>query len=67
MASKLLEVTDLLHAERYGQPLSDYVADRRDQGASWRTIARDLEDRLGVQLTDVTLISWFDPKPKAAA
>jgi hypothetical protein len=42
-----------------GQPLDLYVAAQRDQGLSWRTIARQLSDRIGTDVSYETLRAWF--------
>lgn len=43
------------------QPLADYVADRRRDGASWRRISLDLRDDTDgqVDITYETLRAWF--------
>ena len=40
-------------------PLEDLVADRRNQGVSWRKIAAELRDLTGIDVTHETLRSWF--------
>ena len=40
-------------------PLEDLVADRRNQGVSWRKIAAELRDLTGIDVTCETLRSWF--------
>lgn len=45
-------------------PLEELVADRRNQGVSWRKIAAELRDLTGIDVTHETLRSWF---PEAVA
>ena len=40
-------------------PLEELVADRRNQGVSWRKIAGELRDLTGIDVTHETLRSWF--------
>lgn len=40
-------------------PLEELVADRRNQGVSWRKIAAELRDLTGIDVTHETLRSWF--------
>lgn len=49
-------------------PLEDFVHSRRPQRA-WRLIARDLYEATGgqVDVTDVTLASWFAEPARAAS
>ena len=63
--SKLREVTERLFAEVQGYPLSDWVADRRDTGASWRQIERELRDECGIELSNVTLMNWYGDRAAA--
>lgn len=43
-----------------GRPVADFIADRRDAGASYRTIARELHAATGgqVDVTDQTVRAW---------
>lgn len=43
------------------QPVADWIADRRDEGRSWRLIARELQLSTNGQIdvTAETLRSWF--------
>lgn len=67
MASKLREVAERLFAEVKGQPLGDWIAGQRAAGKSWRAIARDLDNEIGVDLTDVTLINWYGDSDREPA
>lgn len=39
--------------------LDAYVKERRDAGRSWRLISRDIFDEIHLDITDVTLRSWY--------
>lgn len=39
--------------------LETFVAERRQGGAPWRIIAREIYDRTGVDVTGQTLWVWF--------
>lgn len=39
--------------------LDGFVKSRRTTGMSWRRIALDIRDEIGLDLTDRTLINWF--------
>lgn len=56
--TKLRQVLNLLWEERHGYPFDDWVADRREAGAGWRQIERDIYDT-GLELSHMTLISWY--------
>lgn len=45
--------------ERLGCDLAPWVADLRDGGASWNTIAVEILTMTGVSLTAETLRNWF--------
>lgn len=49
--------------------LDDFVRTRRDQGKSWRLVARDLFDQTdgAVDITDQTLRSWYPDMPARAS
>lgn len=36
-----------------------YITNKRAAGESWATIAGDLEQRHGLDVSDQTLINWF--------
>lgn len=40
-------------------PLERFVRERRGQGRAWRLIARDLYERVNIDVTYETLRSWF--------
>ena len=54
--------TQRLASHLLGQPVGDWIADRRDTGRSWRLIARDLHEQTGgaVDVTHETLRAWAD-------
>jgi hypothetical protein len=43
---------------KIGRPLAEYVADARNAGKDWRTIARDIQAETGVRVSWETLRSW---------
>jgi len=53
------QLADVLWADRYGYPLGDWVAERREQGSSWRHISEEIKARTSVEITHATLINWF--------
>ena len=60
-----------LVAEKAGVDTIEYLTARRDAGDSWRLISLQLLNRYGINVTEVTLRSWWDkahPKetPEAA-
>jgi hypothetical protein len=63
-------VDALLH-DRAGHRLADWLAERRQAGASYRRIARELYDATGgvVAVNDVTIVNWhralYDEEPVA--
>lgn len=65
MASKLRQVVERLYSELHDRELSDWVTEQRRDGRSWARIARDLEESIGVELTDVTLMTWFSDRDAA--
>ena len=65
--TKLRDLAERLFAELAGYPLSDWIADRREHGRSWRQIERDLRDEYGIELTNVTLIAWYGAVDSDAA
>jgi hypothetical protein len=50
-----------------GRSLDEYVAERRDQGRSWRRICMDLLNDIGVDVHFATLRSWYPDSPQVAA
>ena len=46
-----------------GQPIGDWIAERRAAGASWRQIARDLNAATGgrIRATHETVRNWSRP------
>lgn len=65
--SKLKEALNLLWQERYGYPFDTWVADRRDRDASWRGIARELEDLTSIAVSNVTLLKWYGDRERTPA
>lgn len=63
--SKLRDLTERLFAEIKSYPLEEWVLAQRDAGKSWRQIERDLRDEVGIEVTNVTLISWYGSKAAA--
>ena len=47
-----------------GEPVNDWIRVKRNEGQSWRTIARDLRDATDIDVAHETLRSWIE---KAAA
>lgn len=56
-------VTRRLVDELLDGDLDAYVEKRRRSGRSWRLIARDLRDDIGVDVTDRTLLTWYRDMP----
>lgn len=54
---------------RLGQPLEQYVADKRKAGVSWRRISLDLRDETNgdIDVTYETLRAWFPELVEAAS
>ncbi len=50
--------TYLLIEQRLGEPLAEFVAQRRP-GTAWRRIATELLVRTGVDVTYETVRTWF--------
>lgn len=61
------QLADVLWADRYGYPLTDWVEERREQGASWRHIASEIQARTTVEVSHATLIGWFPHLREQAA
>lgn len=47
--------------------LAEYVTSRRTQGDSWRSIAVDIRDKTGSDVTHETLRSWFPESAERGA
>ena len=39
--------------------LYDYVRERREAGASWRAVAQEIWSKTGIDVSDVTVASWY--------
>ena len=48
------QLAEAVAVQRFGYPLDQWVADQRDAGASWRTIA----NKLSVQTDSIINVSW---------
>jgi hypothetical protein len=59
-------LADALFAQLTGQPLLDWIADRRDAGDSWHQISVAFYDVTGVSVTDVSLQNWSTGSRSAA-
>ena len=46
--------------------LTHYVTSRRSKGVSWRRIALDLRDDVGIDVTHETVRSWYWARDAAA-
>lgn len=55
----------LLLEAKLGQPLDGYVAARRPE-LSWRRLAADIQQRTGVNVSWVSLWTWFGREERAA-
>jgi hypothetical protein len=44
---------------KLGVDLQRYVTEARDEGADWRSIARDLTERSGTSVSHEAVRSWF--------
>lgn len=53
------KIADVLWDDRYGQTLTEWVEERRGQGAKWRHIAAEIEARTDVPFNHATLLGWF--------
>ncbi len=62
------KVADALFTDRVGMPLSDWIADRRQEGKSWRLIVRDLYEATDgiIDVAPQTLINWTEEREPAA-
>lgn len=51
-----------------GQPVNEWISERRSEGLSWRLIARALYERTGCQVdvTHETIRGWAHHEDKAA-
>ncbi len=62
------KVADALFADRVGMPLDDWIADRREEGKSWRLIVRELYEVTDgiIDVVPQTLINWTEEREPAA-
>jgi hypothetical protein len=60
VVSDYRRIAEALFEDRHGQPLSDWIADQKDAGLTWRAIARQLRDLTGglLDVAPQTLINW---------
>lgn len=49
-----------------GRPLADLVAERRAEQAGWRSIATEVEDKTGVEVSHEALRDWFTEPAETA-
>lgn len=61
------KLLDSIMAERAGSDLATYVTGQRAAGQSWRKIAAAVAGITGEDITDMTLIDWFQDKPEGGA
>lgn len=59
--------TQLLIEERLDSPLSSIVAAERAAGKSWGSIARLIEQKTRVTVTDQTIRNWYGDAADSAA
>ena len=54
-------IAEALFEDRHGQPLTDWIADQKDDGLTWRAVARNLRDLTGgiIDVAPQTLINWL--------
>jgi len=57
----------LLIEDRIGGDLAAYVAELREDGASWNVIAARIARRTDVKVTDQTLRNWFGDELERSA
>lgn len=67
MGTQLQQVVDRLFAELHGQPLADWIADRREDGMSWRRIEKELFAKAGIDVSHITLMNWHRDDVEGAA
>jgi hypothetical protein len=48
-----------LTSERLGVPVAEFVIAHRIAGTSWRTIATEIEQRTGIEISHTGLRRWF--------
>lgn len=69
--SNLQTIVSAMFADRHGQPLEDWIADRRETTppTPWRTVARELYEMTDglVDLAPQTLINWTADDREAVA
>lgn len=54
-------IAEALFEDRHGQPLTDWIADQKDDGLTWRAVARNLRTLTGgiIDVAPQTLINWL--------
>lgn len=59
-------LAEALFEDRYGQPLADWIADQKDDGHTWRVVARNLRELTGglLDVSPQTLINWMQEGDK---
>lgn len=64
--SQLFKAVTGLFAAQHGQPLGDWVAERRSERMSWRRISDLLREESGgaIDVSHVTLIAWYGDADK---
>lgn len=62
-----MTATQRLADHMLGGTLSDYVLTRRAKGDSWRRIALDLRDDIGIDVTHETVRAWYMDADNATA
>lgn len=62
-------IAEALFEDRYGQPLLDWIADRKEAGLTWRKVAQELRDTTGglLDVAPQTLINWQADRREPAA
>ena len=60
-----MTATQRLADHMLGGQLAEYVTTRREKGDSWRRIALDLRDDIGVDVTHETVRAWYRPQVAA--
>ena len=53
--------------ERLDGTLADFVEKRRAASASWRSIARDVTDATGIEISHMAVRGWFGDHGEVAA
>lgn len=59
--TKLRLMTERYFAELHGQPLGEWIADRREEGMTWRQVEKELYSKTdaAVDVSHPTLIAWY--------